>query len=107
MCESCERFPSSARAACSPACAESLAQTERAVELTLSKNVQGARVAAYFMYASGAAFIAIAVIGYIKEPRMFMPHLLAVIFGVVLSVSGIFFHRVASSRAQRPNQSMQ
>ena len=82
-------------------------QSECAAQLTLSKHVQGARVAAYFMYASGAAFIAIAIIGYMKEPHIFMPHLFAVVFGAVLSISGMFFHRVASTRAQRPNQTMQ
>jgi hypothetical protein len=63
-------------------------------------------VAAYFLYASGIAFIALAIIGYLKEPRLFMPHLLAAVFGVILTVSGAAYHRVAGSRAQRPNQAL-
>ena len=107
LCASCERLPSSGRTACSATCAEALVQSERATQLILSKNVQGARVAAYFMYASGVAFIAIAIFGYFKEPGFFMGHLVAAVFGVVLSVSGVAAHRIAGSRAQRPNQALQ
>ena len=59
------------------------------------------------MYASGAAFVGIAIFGYFKEPGFFMGHLVAAVFGVVLSVSGVAAHRIAGSRAQRPNQALQ
>jgi hypothetical protein len=107
VCASCDRVPSSGRTACSPACAEALVQGEYAAQLTLRKHVQGARVAAYFLCVSGIAFVAFAIIGYLKEPRLFMPHLLAAVFGVILTIAGVAYHRVAGSRTQRPNQAME
>lgn len=86
--------------ACSAACAEALTQGERATQLILKKNVQGARVAAYFLYATGIASIVIAIIGFWKEPQYFMPHLVAMVFGVVLTVSGIAYHRLAGRRTK-------
>jgi hypothetical protein len=75
------------------------------VQLILTKHVQGVHVGAYFLYAYGIVFVAIAILGHFKEPRIFMPHLLAAVLGIVLIISGAAYHRVASTRAQRPNQS--
>ena len=72
LCGSCNRFPSLRRAACSASCAEALATSERAVQLTLAKHVQGARVAAYFLYALAFVFGVLAIVGYLKEPRMIL-----------------------------------
>ena len=89
----------------SVSCAEALSQSERAVQLILTKHVQGVRVGAYFLYAYGIVFVGIAIFGHFKEPRIFMPHLLAAVLGIVLIISDAAYHRVASTRAQRPNQS--
>jgi hypothetical protein len=69
--------------------------------------VEGARVVAYFLYALSAVLIAVAIVGYLKEPKLIVPHAFAAASGIVLFVSGVAYHRVASSRAQGPNQSME
>ena len=68
------------------------------MQLILKKHVQGGRTAAFFMYASGIVFLAVAVLGYIKEPSLIIGHGLAAAFGVVLLVGGAAFHRVAGKR---------
>jgi len=87
--------------ACSTACADSLSRSERAVELILQKHVQGTRTAALFMYASGIVFLTVAVVGYLKEPRMIIGHGLAAAFGVILLIGGAAFHRVAGKRDRK------
>ncbi|PYK08655.1 MAG: hypothetical protein DME61_09015, partial [Verrucomicrobia bacterium] len=65
LCSSCDRVPSSQRTACSSTCAEALSKGERAVELILSKNVQGARVTAFVLYALGMIFLVVGIMGYL------------------------------------------
>src|SRR5438477_3210023 len=83
LCGSCERIPSAGRTACSVSCADALSQGERAVRLTLAKHVQGARVAAYFLYALSVVLIAVAIAGYLKEPKLIVPHVFAAASGIV------------------------
>jgi len=71
------------------------------VELILKKHLQGARTAAFFMYVSGVVFLAVAVIGYFREPRMIIAHGLAAAFGVILVVGGAGFHRIAGKRYEK------
>jgi hypothetical protein len=98
LCPNCDQVPSSQRTACSTTCAEALSKSERAVELILSKHVQGVRVTAYFLYALGSIFLAMGVIGYIVEPRMLMPNAMAGACGIALIISGFAYHRIAGRR---------
>jgi hypothetical protein len=108
LCPSCDRVPLSDRTACSNTCAEALSKSERAVDLILSKHVQGARVTAFFLYALGTIFLAVGIVGYRLEPRILMPNAMAGACGIALIVSGIFYHRIAGRHhAKRSNQSMQ
>lgn len=101
LCSSCDRVASSQRTACSSTCAEALSKAERAVELVLSKNVQGARVTAYVLYALGGIFLGIGIIGHLLEPRMLMPNAMAGACGIVLIISGFAYHRIAGKRHAR------
>lgn len=65
------------------------------------------RLASYFMYVSGIAFVTLAIVGYLKDPRIYMAHLGAAVFGVILCASGIAAHRIAVSRDQQPSQALQ
>ena|SRR5437879_3233625 len=98
LCSSCDQVPSSQRTACSSTCAEALSKGERAVELILSKNVQGARVTAFVLYALGMIFLVVGIMGYLLEPRMLMPNAMAGACGIALIISGFAYHRIAGWR---------
>ena len=105
-CGACERVASSSRTACSAACAEALTQTERAVQLILRKHLKSTRLTSYFLCVSGFAFIAVAILGYLKDPRIYIAHLLAAVFGVIVGATGVAFHRSSASSDQQPNQAL-
>jgi hypothetical protein len=85
-----------------------LSKSESAVDLILSKHAQVARVTAFFLYALGAIFLAVGIVGYRLEPRMLMPNAMAGVCGLALIVSGIFYHRIAERRhAKRSHQALQ
>jgi len=81
LCPQCERASSSPRIACSEACADALAKADRAIKLVLTKNIQGARITAYY--------------GYILYPRMRVVHPMAAACGIALIAFGFSFHRLA------------
>jgi hypothetical protein len=101
LCATCDKVPTSQRTACSSSCAEALSKSERAVELILSKHVQGARVTAFFLYALGTIFLAVGIIGYLVEPRMLMPNAMAGACGFALIISGFAYHRIAGRRHKK------
>ena len=63
--------------------------------------MQGVRVAAYFLYALGIVFGVLAIVGYLKEPRMILAHLLAGAASIVFLVSGVAYHRVAAKKYEK------
>ena len=95
LCAECDRAASSPRIACSQACADALAKTDRAISLILTKNIQGARITGYFCYVLGVIFLAVGIYGYILYPRMRVVHPMAAACGIALIAWGAFFHRLA------------
>lgn len=95
ICSSCATFPSSHRTACSDICADALSKADRAINLILTKHVQGARITAYLLYVVGIIFLAVAIYGYILYPRMRVTHPMAAACGIALIVFGVPFHRLA------------
>ena len=95
LCPQCERASSSPRIACSEACADALAKADRAIKLVLTKNIQGARITAYYLYILGAIFVAVGIYGYILYPRMRVVHPMAAACGIALIAFGFSFHRLA------------
>src|SRR5438046_10554486 len=84
LCPQCERATSSPRIACSEACADALAKADRAINLVLTKHIQGARITAYYLYILGAIFVAAGIYRYLLYPRMHDVPPVPVASGIVL-----------------------
>ena len=84
--------------ACSTACADALAASAHAVELTLGKSVQAAKATAYGSYLLGVLLIAFAIYGHQVEPKIPVVHPLAAALGAALLVWGFWFHRVSREK---------
>ena len=95
LCPECERVTSSPRTACSQACADALAKADRAMDLVLTKHIQGARITAYYLYILGVIFLAVGIYGYILYPRLRVVHPMAAACGVALIAFGFSFHRLS------------
>ena len=95
LCAACERAPSP-RTACSSACAAALARSDRAVDLTLAKSVQMARVSAYGCWLMGVLFIAFALWGHHVYPQMRVAHPMLGALGFGMLLFGFWYYRVAS-----------
>ena len=95
LCPQCDHATSSPRIACSEACADALAKADRAINLVLTKHIQGARITAYYLYILGAIFVAVGIYGYILYPRMRVVHPMAAACGIALIAFGFSFHRLA------------
>jgi sulfite exporter TauE/SafE len=65
------------------------------MNLVLTKNIQGARITAYYLYILGAIFVAVGIYGYILYPRMRVVHPMAAACGIALIAFGFSFHRLA------------
>jgi len=94
LCPACEPASSSRRMACSRACADALADSTRAIELTLGKSVQTAKATAFGSYALGVLCIAFAIYGHHVYPQMRVGNPLLAAFGVISLVWGFWFQRV-------------
>src|SRR5947207_14342713 len=84
LCPQCASATSSPRISCSEACADALLQADRAINLVLTKHIQGARITAYYLYILGAIFVAVAIYGYVLYQRIRVVHPMAVAHGIAL-----------------------
>src|SRR5207245_3059827 len=89
LCPQCERATSSPRIACSEACADALAKADRAINLVLTKHIQGARITAYYLYILGAILVAVGISGYLIYQRMTIFHQMSEACGFALFTYGV------------------
>jgi|GraSoiStandDraft_42_1057292.scaffolds.fasta_scaffold141526_2 hypothetical protein len=97
LCPACERVRSP-RAACSQACADALARSDRAVDSILRRTVETTRRSGYFLLAVGLAFLAMPIYGFNQRPDIRPPHVLAAVMGITLPLFGIWNYFSAKRR---------
>ncbi len=104
----CERATSSPRIACSEACADALAKADRAINLVLTKHIQGARITttstSSALYSSQSAFTAISSI---HVCTLFIRWLRRAVSRLLHSDSRFTVSPRKASMQKRPNQAMQ
>jgi hypothetical protein len=84
--------------ACSNPCAEALAKSDRAIDLTLTKSLQMIRASAYGCYLLGVLFILFAFYGRHVYPGMRLAPPLMLVMGAGMVLWGFWYQRVASKR---------
>lgn len=98
LCPECIASPTAPRMACSGACAEALANGERALQAILRQGAQSARASAFYCYISGGLSLAAAVVAWFILPSTFLI-LFTAGCGVVLIASGIWHGRGVRKQA--------